>query len=33
VLRMDVYAFQAAGDPARTDSPASKLSKTTMHPA
>lgn len=34
VLRMDVYAFQAANDPARSDSSASKLlSQTTMHTA
>jgi 4,5-DOPA dioxygenase extradiol len=34
VLRMDVYAFQAANNPARRDSSASKLiSQTTMHSA
>lgn len=34
VLRMDVYAFQAANDSARSDSSASKLlSQTTMHTA
>jgi len=34
VLRMDVYAFQTANDPARSDTTASKLlSQTTMHSA